>query len=123
MTGAIGFGGRKEEVVFPPVEISQCSAPFLACAITRNWQLVRALPQLAIDGRNFTQTQFLVVADSATANCAFLPKFFGYLQKELPQSVAFFSPCLLRQMSRLLVLNLERQGVCSPLPLVSKLLL
>lgn len=122
MTGAVSWPGNKEELIFPPLQVDRTTADFLAAGIAHNLAFVRPLPDLIKDASLFSQVQFLVVADSASANCKLLPRLFAYLQKELPQSVAFFSPCLLHQMSRLVVMNLERQGVCSPLALISTFL-
>ena len=124
MSGMVAWPpGRKEELVLPPLMVERTSAEYLIAGIIRTLAFIRSLPDIIRDTGGFEQAQFLAVADSASANCRLLAKLFSYLQQECPVAVGFFSPCLLHQMSRLLVLNLERQGVCSPLPLIIMFLL
>ena len=64
--------------------------------------------------KNFNSIHFAVVADSAASNLRFLRHWLKYLRNmALDASItltATFCPCLLHQMSRVVDLNLQRQG-------------
>ena len=119
-TGAIAWadqaGGfvHKEELIFPPLQLARTNSKFLLRALLYNFQFVSPLQEILSETSQFAIVQWLVVADAATANCKMLPHLFAFLQKETGNSLAVYAPCLLHQMARVLVLNLERPGVSSP---------
>lgn len=118
-TGAVAWsdGGpgpfNKEELIFPPLQLTRTTAKFLLRGILYNFQFVSPLQEILSKTEQFRVVQWLVVADAASANCKMLPHFFAFLQKESSNSLALYVPCLLHQMARVLVLNLERQGISS----------
>ena len=104
---------RKQELVFPPMQLDRTTAPFLTCCILKMFEYIIPVQELLQASADNGQTlQFLLVADSASANCKLIPYLFQFLREH--GALSMFSPCLLHQMARLLVLNLERQGVSSP---------
>lgn len=107
---------RREEVVLPPLEVGRTSAKFLLCGLLKMFDYICPMLDLMKETEAFQCVQWLVVADSATANLKALPRLFAFLQRRSGNSLAWFSPCLLHQCARLLVMNLERQGLCSHLP-------
>ena len=120
-TGCVEWRGPgdsrcKEELLFAPLELERTTAQFLVHAIAKNFAFLCPLLELLKKAETFSSIQFLVTGDSAPANCKALPLLFAFLQTESPQCLASFSPCLLHQLARLLVLNMERQNVSSDLP-------
>ena len=111
-----GHGFHKEELLFVPLELQRCTAQFLVHAIVKNFSFLCPLLDLLKKVETFSCVQFLVTGDSAPANCKALPHIFSFLQSQSPNCLASFSPCLLHQLSRMLVLNMERQCVSSALP-------
>ena len=106
----------KSELIFPPLQLQRTSAQFLTRAIVQNFDFLCPLLDMLKEVGNFKCVQWRVVADSASANCKALPHLFAYLHNQCGNILASFSPCLLHQLSRILVLNLERQAVSSHLP-------
>eukprot|EP00435_Cladocopium_sp_Y103_P049034 s1427_g14.t1 len=119
-TGAVSWtdagGGpvHKEEVIFPPLQLARTNARYLLKALLCNFQFVSPLEEILLETQQFPIVQWLVVADAASANCKMLPHLFSYLQQQASNALSVYIPCLLHQMSRVLVQNLERQGVSSP---------
>ena len=106
---------RKEELIFPPLQLQRTTAKFLTRAIVHNFGFVCPLLDMLREGEKFNCMQWLVVADAAAANCKALPHLFTFLLNKCEKSLAHYSPCLLHQLARLLVLTLEREGLCSHL--------
>lgn len=113
--GPQGHGLHKEELLFVPMELQRQTAQYLVCAIVKNFAFLCPLLDLLKNVEAFNSVQFLVTGDSAPANIKALPHLFAFLQSQSPKFLASFSPCLLHQLSRVLVLNMERQCVSSAL--------
>lgn len=118
-TGSVAWsdGGpgpvSKEELVFPPLQLTRTTASFLVRALLYNFQFVSPVQEILSETEQFAAVQWLVVADAAPANCKMLPHLFSFLREETSNSLAVYVPCLLHQMARILVVNLERQAVSS----------
>ena len=105
---------RTEDLVFPPLELARNSAAFLVHGLLRGFGLLEPLDKLVDKAAaKFPMVQFHCVSDAAAANCKALPQLFSWLQARSSNCVATHSPCLLHQMSRIVVLNLEHQAVVS----------
>lgn len=121
-TGAIGWRDlsdldqhHKESLALPPVKLDRTAASYLIAGLLRIFKFVCPMEELLEKARqNFGVIQILCVCDSASANCRALPRLFSWLQTQAP-CLCSFSPCLLHQLARCLVMALERQGVSSSL--------
>jgi len=129
-TGSMAWTGppphhkeHKEELVFLPLQLERTTGLFLMAGLEKSFQQVIG-PLTTFMERSacqFDTVQFLTVADSATANLSMLSRFFSWLQEhsqklsasaqgqQVPLVLSCFVPCLLHQMARVLVLNLQRQ--------------
>ena len=105
---------RTEDLVFPPLQLARTTATYLIGGLLRNLRYLTSLDKLVDDAaEKFSLILFQCVCDSATANTKALPRLFSWLQARSEKCVGAFAPCLLHQMSRILVMNLERQSVSS----------
>ena len=126
---------RKEDVVFMPLQIERTTGLFLMAGLEMCFQQsIGSLKTFVEDSASkFGLLQFLTVADAAPANVSMLGKLFSWLQdlnstyssahpeQEASLLLACFVPCLLHQLSRVLVLNLERQQLTNKLFCVTRL--
>lgn len=113
---------RTEELVFAPLQLARTTATFLIHGFVRNFGFLAPLDKYVEEAsKKFRLVQFQCVCDSATANCKALPHLFSWLKSKSDRCVSSFTPCMLHQLSRILVMNLERQGICSVLPVIQTL--
>ena len=125
---------RKEDVVFMPLQIERTTGLFLMAGLEMCFQQsIGSLKTFEDSASKFGLLQFLTVADAAPANVSMLGKLFSWLQdlnstyssahpeQEASLLLACFVPCLLHQLSRVLVLNLERQQLTNKLFCVTRL--
>ena len=109
---------QAHEVILPPIRLANTSSPQIAAGLSRvfelhllgtGWEVF-----LQTISKSFSNIHFAVVADSAAANLKFLRHWLKFLRDKAKDVgvtlTATFTPCLLQQMSRIIDLNLQRQG-------------
>lgn len=103
---------HKEEIILPPIRLDRITAGYLISGLIWSFQHVCPIQELMeVVSNNFRVVQVLFVADSASANWKALPLFCAWLAKF--GAISTFTPCLLHQMARCIVLNLERENMKS----------
>ncbi len=122
-------GSWREEFIMPPVQLDSTKSKQLAAGLTLS--LDRHLLGMGLEvwmdviARKFATLQICVVADSAAANLKLLWKFMAYMQlqgKRVESLVlGYFNPCLLHQLARVLVMNLERAALHASLYSITRL--
>ena len=118
-----------EELVLPPRELGSCNAE----QIIRG--LVDSLERFGF-GKSFSEflqaaadvyqhINVCAVGDSASANCKGITLLFLYLQDLAEQHnilvTCFFTPCLIHQYARVLLLHLEHRALSASLYSISRL--
>ena len=121
--GLVGWAvaGKKfeaHELILPCIRLENTASGQIAAGLSRlfeahvtgtGWQTF-----LHTISKNFNSIHFAVVADSAASNLRFLRHWLKYLRNMARDAsitlTATFCPCLLHQMSRVVDLNLQRQG-------------
>ena len=120
---------RQEELNFPPRKLTSTSAAHVGAAMLDNFEsylfgqkFPAALQGLATQ---FRSIGFHCVADSAAANIKVVRKLFSYLvQKGKDAGVVItcmFSPCLLHQLMRLVLLLMEHKALSPALFSITRL--
>lgn len=105
-----------EEMVLPPLQLERTGSSYIIRGLVKCFGFIGSLDQLLEKGtKEFDLIQVQCVCDAASANMKALPRLFTWLQAKSEHCVSTMSPCLLHQLSRVLLMNLERQMVSSHL--------
>lgn len=105
-----------EEMVLPPLELERTASSYIIRGLLKCFGFIGSLDQfIEKASKEFDLIQVQCVCDAASANMKALPHLFSWLQTKSERCVSALSPCLLHQLSRVLLMNLERQMVSSHL--------
>lgn len=125
------FGGSlKEEVVYPPKELSSTAAPHIGAGLIQNIENLSGMPFgqcLEEIGSRFRALNFIFVADSYSANVRFIQQLFSYLthvagqKEEMPVITGVFTTCFLHQLARVLALHIDHHSLTAPLYSITRL--
>ena len=131
--GTVGWlteGEREQhEILFPPVTLQSTTAEQIGAGLCHNFEqhlTTVSWPTLfqQISG-SFGAVHFNIVADSAAPNLKLVRHMLQFLCKAGEQAglcvTGVFLPCLLHQVSRIIVVALDRNHVSAPLYSVSRL--
>lgn len=121
---------KGHEVICPPVQLDSTTAEQIAAGLSLSLEK-HLLDGLSLEvwmdvlSRNYGRLNFFVVADSAASNVRLLWRLLAYIQKQGKRVnvlvTGCYAPCLLHQVSRMLTMTLERQGVNAALYSVTRL--
>ena len=134
MTGSISWTDascveRQEELNFPPRKVRSTTAACIGSTLLENFEVYlfgcdfpEAIRQL---GSQFSSIGFHCVADSASANLKVVRKLFTYLVAKGKEAgvvaTCAFTPCLLHQLMRVVLLLLEQKKVAASLYSITRI--
>lgn len=120
---------EKNEIVFPPRKLQSTGASHIGTAVVRN--LEECLLGCSLDvallemSAKYHSINFISCGDSASGNLKMISEFYSYIQEEARKCnttlTSVFTPCMLRQYSRILALHLEHQALTASLFSVTRL--
>ena len=120
---------QANELVFPPRRIDACDAKQIFRGLVSNFEdfaFGAKFSDFFVEaGKAYSHIHLSAVGDAASANCKGILQFFGHLhdlaRRHNVVLTSVFSPCLIHQLARILLLHLEQRAVSAALYSITRL--
>ncbi|CAJ1434888.1 unnamed protein product [Effrenium voratum] len=124
-----GFRAEREDLVFPPRQLSSTAAKHIGTALLDNFETCffgcSVKDFFAKMSAEYQCLSFITVGDAASANVKCMSELFAFLSKTGREHdvsvIAIYTPCFMHQLVRVILLHLAHQKLTASLYSISRI--